>query len=166
MILICYDGSEDAKAAIEQAGELLNCQPAVVVTVRQPFAEFPATAPSGFGPAPGLPDIDAAENGSRTAADELAMEGAELARQAGFNAEPRTCTRVATTAKTILSAAEEIGATAIVMGSRGRGGLKSALPGTVSHAVIQDADRTVIIVPSPEVAGARGRDRHAIARSQ
>lgn len=138
MILICYDGSEDAKAAIEQAGELLNCQPAAVVTVREPLAELPA-------------------------AEELAMEGAELARQAGFNAEPRTCARLATTARAILSEAEEIGATTIVMGSRGLGGLKSALPGSVSHAVVQHADRTVIVVPSPAVAGARCRDRHAIA---
>jgi hypothetical protein len=38
MILICYDGSADAKAAIESAGELLDCQPAIVVTVWQPVA--------------------------------------------------------------------------------------------------------------------------------
>lgn len=148
MILICYDGSEDAKAAIEQAGELLNCQPAAVVTVRQPSAPFAEPPPA------------------RQAAEELAMEGAELARQAGFNAEPRTCTQVATTAEAILSEAEEIGATVVVLGSRGLSGLKSVLPGSVSHAVIQHADRPVIVVPSPGVAGARGRDRHAIARSQ
>lgn len=163
MILICYDGSEDAKAAIEQAGALLDCQPAAVVTVLRPLGELPAAAPPGDGPAPGVVDIDAAENGPQKDAEDLAMEGAELARQAGFNAQPRTRTQVATTAEAILSEAEEIGATAIVMGSRGRGGPKSALPGTVSRAVIQHADRTVIVVPSPQVAGTRSRDRHAIA---
>jgi hypothetical protein len=33
MILICYDGSQDAKAAIEHAGDLLRSEPAAVLTV-------------------------------------------------------------------------------------------------------------------------------------
>jgi nucleotide-binding universal stress UspA family protein len=45
------------------------------------------------------------------------------------------------------------------MGSRGLTGVKSLLLGSVSHAVIQHADRTVIVVPSPEVAAARARER-------
>jgi hypothetical protein len=40
MILLCYDGSADARAAIEHAGELLSGQPATVLTVREPFAEL------------------------------------------------------------------------------------------------------------------------------
>ena len=50
-------------------------------------------------------------------------------------------------------------ATAIVMGSRGLTGIKSLLLGSVSHAVLQRADRTVIVVPSPAVASSRKR-RH------
>jgi nucleotide-binding universal stress UspA family protein len=163
MILICYDGSDDAKAAIEQAGALLDCQPAAVVTVHQPVGDVPAGAPRGDGPAPGVLDIDGAEHGPRNDAEDLAMEGAELARQAGFNAQPRTRTQVATTAEAILCEAEEICATAIVMGSRGLGGPKFAVPGSVSRAVMRHADRPVIVVPSPQVAGTRSRDRHAIA---
>lgn len=33
MILICYDGSPDAKAAIEHGAELLKGDPATVLTV-------------------------------------------------------------------------------------------------------------------------------------
>jgi nucleotide-binding universal stress UspA family protein len=164
MILICYDGSADAKAAIDQTGELLNCQPATVITVWQPLGQVLA-APLAFNVSPGVFDIDKADKASREAAEQLAEEGAELARQAGFNAESRVCTQIATTSKTILFAAEEIGATAIVMGSRGLTGLKSLLLGSVSHAVIQHADRTVIVVPSPEVAGCRSRNRHALETS-
>jgi nucleotide-binding universal stress UspA family protein len=47
--------------------------------------------------------------------------------------------------------------TAIVMGSRGLTGVKSLLLGSVSHELIQHADRTVVVVPSPEVAGSRAR---------
>ncbi|MDQ2898064.1 MAG: universal stress protein [Actinomycetota bacterium] len=46
------------------------------------------------------------------------------------------------------------------MGSRGLTGLKSPLLGSVSQAVIQHADRPVIVVPSPDVADSRARGRH------
>jgi nucleotide-binding universal stress UspA family protein len=52
-----------------------------------------------------------------------------------------------------------VGASAILMGSRGLTGLKSVLLGSVSHAVIQHADRAVIVVPSQEVASERHRTR-------
>ena len=42
----------------------------------------------------------------------------------------------------------EIGADAILMGTRGLTGLKSVVLGSVSHAVLQRADRPVVVVPS------------------
>lgn len=47
------------------------------------------------------------------------------------------------------------------MGSRGLTSVKSLVLGSASHAVLQHADRTVIVVPSPQVAAARERDRAA-----
>lgn len=161
MILICYDGSADSRAAIEHAGELLSEQDAIVLTVWQPFVEALARAPSGFGLAPGaIDDVERIDRASRENAERHAQEGAELARKAGMNAQPRTHEEETTTANAILSEAEASGATAILMGSRGLTGLKSVLLGSVSHAVIQHADRTVIVVPSPEVAASRARRRH------
>jgi nucleotide-binding universal stress UspA family protein len=157
MILICYDGSDDAKAAIDQAGKLLHGQPATVLTVWQPFAEVLAETPLGFGIAPGVLNIEEADNASREAAEGLAAEGAELARQVGFNAQARESSRLETTAHAILTEAAEVEASAIVMGSRGLTGLKSLLLGSVSHSVLQRADRTVIVVPSPAVASSRKR---------
>ncbi|HEY2650479.1 MAG TPA: hypothetical protein VGI50_01070 [Solirubrobacteraceae bacterium] len=49
MILICYDGSPDSKAAIQHGGELLKGQPAIVLTVWQPFIEVITHAYAGFG---------------------------------------------------------------------------------------------------------------------
>lgn len=159
MILICYDGSPDARAAIEHGGELLNGEPATVLTVWQPFVEVLAHTPSGFGLTPGMIDFEEVDAATRKSAEERAEEGAQLARDAGLNAQPRTCSQMTTTASAILSEAEEVGASAILMGSRGLTGLKSLLLGSVSHAVIQHADRAVIVVPSPDVADARGRSR-------
>jgi nucleotide-binding universal stress UspA family protein len=159
MILICYDGSEDAKAAVDEAGKLFGGQPATVLTVWQPFAEVLAATPLGWGIAPGVLDIEEADNASRAAAQRLAAEGAEMARQVGFNAQPRESTQIETVADAILNEAEAIGASAIVMGSRGLTGIKSLLLGSVSHAVLQRADRTVMVVPSPAVASSRKRRR-------
>ena len=61
-----------------------------------------------------------------------------------------------TIAATILAEADDVGASAIVLGSRGLTGMKS-LP-AISHDVLQHAERPVIIVPSPEVAHQRAAD--------
>ena len=155
MVLICYDGSPDARAAIAHAGELLAGQPATVLTIWEPFVEVISRTALGVGFVPGMVDVEKVDDASRQSAEQIAEEGAELARKAGLNAQPRTCSQVTTIAAAILSQANEVHASAIVMGSRGLTGVKSMLLGSVSHAVIQHADRAVIVVPSPDVAAAR-----------
>jgi nucleotide-binding universal stress UspA family protein len=157
MILICYDGSEDARAAIEEAGKLLGGKPATVLTVWEPFVEVLARTTFGFGAAT-APDAEGLDEAARKSAEERAQEGAELAGKAGMDAQPRTAVQATTTGRAILSEAHAVGASAIVMGSRGLTGLKSLLLGSVSHEVIQQADRTVVVVPSPEVAADRARE--------
>jgi nucleotide-binding universal stress UspA family protein len=161
MVLICYDGSPDARAAIEHAAQLLDGQSVTVLTVWEPFIEVLARTPSGFGLAPGVIKVDEIDEASQSSAEERAEEGAEHARAAGLNAQARTCAQRTTTSAAILAVADEIDAAAIVMGSRGLTGVKSVLLGSVSHAVIQHADRTVVVVPSPRVAAARKRTLHA-----
>jgi nucleotide-binding universal stress UspA family protein len=63
-------------------------------------------------------------------------------------AEPSTASRP------ILAEADRVGADAIVMGSRGLTRLKSLLLGSVSHEVLQHANRPVVFVPLTD--GGRG----------
>ncbi len=102
-------------------------------------------------------DMEQIDVRAERAARERAEEGAARAEEAGLNPVPRTRTREITIARTILAEAERIGADAIVMGTRGLTGVKSLMLGSVSHAVLQHADRTVVVVPSPEVAAERGQ---------
>ena len=161
MILICYDGSDDARAAVEHAGDLLRGHPATVLTVWPPFAHILASTTTGLGAMAGLVNMEEIDEASRKQAEQHARDGTELARKSGLEATPRTCSQDTTSANAILSEAEAVGAEAIVMGSRGLTGLKSLLLGSVSHAVIQHADRTVIVVPSTRVASARTGRRSA-----
>jgi nucleotide-binding universal stress UspA family protein len=165
VILICYDGSADAKAAIGQGARLMPGQKATVLTVWEPFIEIAARSTVGFGLVPSIPDAAAIDEASAKEAEERAQAGARFARDAGFDAEPHTCSQTTTTAQAILSEANALGASAILIGSRGLTGLKSLLLGSVSHAVVQHADRTVIVVPSSEVARSRDREREALVTS-
>ncbi len=153
MIVICYDGSTDAKEAIARGAGMLRGQRATVLSVWSPFDT------SALGLAGGVEDMQESDEAGRLHAEQQAEAGARLAIELGFDAEPRTVEKRTTIADAILDEADALEATAIVIGSRGLTGVKSLLLGSVSHAVIQHADRTVIVVPSPEVAAARTRER-------
>lgn len=160
MLLICYDGSRDARAAVEQAARLFADEPVTVLTVWEPFIDLVARTTVGFGMLPSIPDVDEIDEASQTEAEHSAADGTRLASELGMTAVSRTCPQLSTTGRTILAEADRVGADAVVMGSRGLTGVKSLLLGSVSHEVIQHADRTVIVVPSPEVARSRARQVH------
>ena len=66
MILIGYDGSDDAKAAIEQAASLFPDQRAVVLTVWEPYSEIVGRAPAALGFLAGLDDAGQLDEESPT----------------------------------------------------------------------------------------------------
>lgn len=157
MILIAYDGSDDAQTAIERAGELLAGQDVTVLSVWERFVDV--VMRSGAAMPVGELDYEALDHGYEIQAREKAVEGAERARAVGLNARALPWLRENTIADTILNAADELGARAIVLGTRGLTGLKSLLLGSVSHAVLQHANVPVMVVPSPQTAAGRADQR-------
>jgi len=147
VILIAYDGSADADAAIDRAGALFGAEEATVLTVWEGIVDVLTRSGSGFALA--NIDYEALDRASEGEARDRAEAGGERAARAGLKAQGRARARGDSIADTILDEADAVGADAIVMGTRGLTGLKSVLLGSVSHAVLQRADRTVVVVPSP-----------------
>jgi nucleotide-binding universal stress UspA family protein len=146
-LLLCYDGSDPAKHAIERAAGLLRTRHAVVLTVWQPTAVLGSFAWAGATESMlNYVELDrtAAELGGR-----IVGEGARVAEQAGMQAEPLAVEATGAVWKTILEVAESHDVSTIVIGSRGLTGLRSMLLGSVSTAVVHHADRPTLVIHSP-----------------
>jgi nucleotide-binding universal stress UspA family protein len=131
---------------------------ATVLTIWEPFTTLLARTPDVLKPLARVDNADDIDRHEADAAQESAKEGVELALAAGLDATPLTTSLHGSTADTIIAQADHHDVDAIVVGSRGLTGMRSLLLGSVSLAVVQHADRTVVIVPSAEVAKERHED--------
>jgi nucleotide-binding universal stress UspA family protein len=148
VLLLCFDGSDDSIAAIAKAGEMLAPCPAVVLTVWEPVASWVPYDPATIITAP-LSRLTSnalhLDEIIRDVAREQMERGAELALNAGFEAEGRL--ERGKPWHEISRVADELDADAIVVGARGLGRVGSALLGSVSLAVVHHARRPVMVVP-------------------
>ena len=152
-LLLCYEGSEDAKHAIEHAGRILGGRDALVVTVWQPTPAVGSSASAGASDGFDFIEVAAADVGERVARD-----GVRIAQQAGLHANPVAVEATGPVWKTIVEIADRHDAATIVMGSRGLTGLRPVLVGRVSSAIVHHADRPTLVIrqPSPPT----GRSPH------
>jgi nucleotide-binding universal stress UspA family protein len=135
-LLWATDGSAEADIALTEARSLLKPGGRIVA-----FHCDQRFAGGRVGGAPLLADETDRKEKIRSQVDELNAEGldAELLIETTHQATPRA----------IVRAADEIGADAIVCGTRGFGGLRRAMAGSVSAELIHYAHVPVIIVPLP-----------------
>jgi nucleotide-binding universal stress UspA family protein len=143
-VLIAYDGSDHAKAAIEQAGHNLRTpRQAIVLSVWQPLGAIPFWGVPYAKVPPSMIE-DAEEQAKRVAA-----EGAARAEEAGFTAEAAVV-EGSPVWEGIVQTAEEKGAGILVLGSHGRSGVRYVTMGSVATAVAHHAKRPVLICRMPD----------------
>ena len=163
-MLLCYDGSEFAKRAIEESGTITGGGPAVVLTVFESVGSMllrhqPSEATELGRQFKEMSDdvVEDLDSSAAKRAERRAAEGAELAAKAGFEAQPLVCRAVskaaerdsATVWRTIVDVAAEHDAGVVVVGARGLSGAASALLGSVSHGLVHNSPRPVLVVPPP-----------------
>jgi nucleotide-binding universal stress UspA family protein len=149
LVVIGYDGSRHARHAIELAARPLGAEAAVIVNVwHRGLAGAEVAVPPAVPTAPPLhADADLEHR-----AQQVADEGAALARDAGLIAETevRPGASVGDIAAGLIEVAEQRDADFIVVGRRGMSRLRAVVLGSVSEATVRDASRPVVVVPTPD----------------
>ena len=149
-VVVAYDGSAEARAALEEAATLFQGRRLVIASVWEPglaIAMSPAIDPTGIGyAAPTGEAIAAMDRAQRDGATEVAGEGVGIARELGASAEAYPVPDERDVAVTIADLADELDACAVVVGSRGLGGVKSKLLGSTSAELLRRAGRPVLVV--------------------
>lgn len=154
-LLIAYDGSPNAKSAVQVAANLFPGAESVLFYARQPMESFAAHL-QGHPAREELSGLDAAV---LDASERIAAEGAEIAHAAGLRAEALVSSTMTTASEAIVEVAEELDVALIVLGSRGMRGLKATLLGSTSTNVLHHATRPTVVIPSDAVVQARSQTR-------
>jgi nucleotide-binding universal stress UspA family protein len=147
-----YDGSEGARRAIEAAGRLLSGRATVVVHAWEPVfhRRLAERALAAGGPADDLhetvADLHEALAGRAAATTEA---GVAAARAAGLDAVGDTVESDDGAWRAVATAARAHGASVVAVGTRGLGAARSALLGSVSSGLVQNAELPVLVVPGP-----------------
>lgn len=155
-LLIAYDGSDVANAAVRSAAELFPGCAALIVTVWEPGLGATAALAPGLDAAgtvavpldPELAsDIDKAQEHHAAV---VSREGARLAGSLGLDARPHPIPDKAHVADTIVELADSGDETVVVIGSHGITGLRSHLLGSTSRHVLAHCKLPVLVVRAPE----------------
>ena len=157
-ILFCYDGSEGARAALEQAAAVFGVKEAVVACYWQPFERDGRFRVEILELVQDAASITERE---RTLAEETAAEGAALARELGFDAEAEAIRIDGPIEEAILMHADRIEAATIVLGARKHSRLRSLLVGNVANEVLQRSTRPVFLAA---LSGLAERRREELLR--
>ncbi|HXW43556.1 MAG TPA: universal stress protein [Streptosporangiaceae bacterium] len=148
-VLFCFDGSEGSRSALRACGRLIERPAEAVVLTVWETIEVKLALAGGFTAGFSIDGatLDAEEEAS---ARSVAEEGARRATEHGYKAVPMIRQSVDGVAKTILEAADELSARLIVCGQRGRGILRTALLGSVSHTLASHTRHPVLIAPETD----------------
>jgi nucleotide-binding universal stress UspA family protein len=151
--LVCYDGSEGARAALDAMATTISAHDVLVACYWQPFAE--SAKRFAIDVLQLVQDPASINEREEELARQIAEEGANHARSLGLTAEGEAVKIESPIDEAILGHAESIDAAAIVLGSRSRRTIRSLILGDVANEVVQRATRPVFVVPSSDLSRRR-----------
>jgi nucleotide-binding universal stress UspA family protein len=151
--VLCYDGSDQADAAVAASGRIAPGGHAVVVCVWKRVLEEALATPL----TPPVADPADANERERQSAERIVQQGVALAAKAGLDPEGLVVEADGPPWEAIELVAEEHDAAFVACGTRHRG-VTAAVPQTLSGALVAHASRPVLVVPSGRAAAQRRRD--------
>jgi nucleotide-binding universal stress UspA family protein len=153
-LLIAYDGSSSAQAAIRAAGRLLpGAEARVLAVYGSPFS-FNQVVLAGAVPTPeAQKGVDVLAREAMKEARSAAEEGTRLAAESGLHAEAVSIEEHQHAWQAVLGEADALDVDLVVSGTRGRGAFARALLGTTSTGLLHNTRRPLLIVPEDEGGG-------------
>ena len=148
-ILIAVDGSSHAERAVEEAVDLANATGASLTAVAVTPDIVPFVYVGGYGGMVPPQSLDDLHDQSRHEHERMLND--VLGRLAP-DVQVKKIIVQGSPAEAILEQAKQGGHDLIVMGSRGRGELRSLLLGSVSHHVLQASLVPVLVVHAQKAA--------------
>ncbi|PZS36343.1 MAG: hypothetical protein DLM58_01935 [Pseudonocardiales bacterium] len=148
-VLVAFDGSPHAEAALEHAIDLARSEGAglTLLTARRSYYDLGPGA--GLSAEGGLPVINAEEvDHSLQDEAQALLDRARVARASRGGSGYRAGDRARRQA--VLAQIREGRHDLVVMGSRGRANVRSLILGSVSHNVLHHSHVPVLIVPAGE----------------
>jgi nucleotide-binding universal stress UspA family protein len=143
-ILVAVDGSENAQRALEAAVDMAKRLKAVLLiahVVFVPALSWTLGLPGVMVPA------DKIEDDAEKAGRQLLAKAVKFAKEAGIaNPQEEILTKLASPAMGIVELAKKGDADLVVVGTKGLGGFKRLLIGSVANSVLHYAERSVLVV--------------------
>jgi nucleotide-binding universal stress UspA family protein len=136
-VVVGYDGSESAKAALQAALEVAHAYGDKLIVV------------FGYDLSPVGGELHDYVAALKELATKRLTEATELAGDTSVEIEP-VIVEGAAPAHALADVAEERDARVIVVGSRGESPIKGALIGSTPHKLLQFSRRPVLVVPAAE----------------
>ncbi len=145
-ILVCTDGSESSQKALEEASVIAqgcNVEEAAIIHVHNPSMDTTFPYHESI-------TAEQMKNFEKMMEEQKKEREKILSKASKFlenkNVKTRTILKEGHTSNTIVSVAKEEGFDMIILGSRGLGGLKKFFLGSVSNAVVQEAENCSVLV--------------------
>jgi nucleotide-binding universal stress UspA family protein len=151
-ILVALDGSESSKKATQAALELaekLKADLLVLHAISPPTTYYHSTiaSPTGMSlPSPSQHEIDAYYAYAKKVATSIVGEVESKGKKLGIHVKTEISEAVSSVVETILNHAAKENVDLIVVGTRGLGGFKKLLLGSVSNGVVSHAHCPVLVV--------------------
>lgn len=146
-ILICTDGSESSQRAMEEAlviAQGCNVEEVAIIHVHNPVLD--ATFPYHEAiSAEQMRTFNIMMEEQKKEREKLLSKSADFLKEKS-NVKTRIILKEGHPSHVIVNVAKEEGFDMIVLGSRGLGGLKKFFLGSVSNAVVQEAENCSVLV--------------------